>query len=92
MPKYKAGVAGPIPLEDGRVVTADQGPFDLELPTAVEGEFSHDLDLIERGVIVATDEPVASAPVVAAPAAPAAQSTTPAAGATTAASGQKAGE
>ena len=60
MPKYKAGVAGPVPLADGRVITADQGEFELEVSSP------HDKDLVERGVIVlagdeseATGEPEA---------------------------------
>jgi hypothetical protein len=66
MPQYQAGVAGPIPLEDGRVVTAEQGPFELEVSAP------HDEDLVERGVIVLVGE---SAPEE--PAAPAAPATTP---------------
>lgn len=45
MPRYKAGVAGPIPLEDGRVVT-DAAPFELEVTTP------HDQELVDRGVIL----------------------------------------
>jgi hypothetical protein len=77
MPTYQAGVAGPIPLEDGRVVTAEQGSFELEVTTP------HDEDLVERGVIVAVPAEAAAAAV--------SPSTSPAAGATTAASGEKAG-
>jgi hypothetical protein len=77
MPRYTAGVAGPIPLEDGRVVTAEQGPFDLEVDTP------HDEDLVDRGVIVAAPAEPAQAAIP--------QSTSPPAGATTAASGEKAG-
>ncbi|HSZ70247.1 MAG TPA: hypothetical protein VK756_07785 [Solirubrobacteraceae bacterium] len=51
MPRFKAGVAGPISLEDGRVVTAEQGPFDLDITTP------HDQDLLDRGVIVASADP-----------------------------------
>jgi hypothetical protein len=94
MPRFKAGIAGPIPLADGRVVTADQGEFELE-PQDVEGgepELApHDADLIERGAIVLSEvvrdeggsegvEP--KAPV---------KSTPPAAPGVPAASGEKAG-
>jgi hypothetical protein len=67
MPRFKCGVTGPVPLADGRVVTADDGPFDLDIPTAEDGEWSHDQDLVDRGVIVPVeaaapaDKPVAAA-------------------------------
>jgi hypothetical protein len=81
MPSYKAGVAGPIPLADGRVATAEQGEFEIE-PLEGESELTpHDADLIERGVIVlAGDEP--QAPV---------KSTPPAAPGVPADNGEKAG-
>jgi hypothetical protein len=50
MPRYKAGVVGPIPLEDGRVVTAEDGPFDLDVASV------HDQDLLDRGAIVGAEE------------------------------------
>jgi hypothetical protein len=89
MPRYTAGVAGPISLSDGRVVTAEQGPFELDVTTP------HDEDLVERGVIVAAAEasdpdastPAPSAPATSAPASAPVPSTPPAAGATS-----KAGE
>lgn len=81
MPSYKAGVAGPIPLADGRVVTADQGEFELEVSSP------HDADLVERGVIVlAVDEPEATEPE-----ATTVKSTPPAAPGVPADSGEKAG-
>jgi hypothetical protein len=80
MPSYKAGVAGPIPLADGRVVTAEQGEVELEVDSP------HDADLIERGVIVlAEGEPQAPEPP-----APV-KSTPPAAPGVPADSGEKAG-
>ena len=77
MATYAAGVAGPIPLEDGRNVTADQGPFELDVT------HPHDQDLVDRGVIVAVDpqEPPESPP--------AKQPATPAGGDTSAGSGEK---
>lgn len=81
MPSYKAGVAGPIPLADGRVVTAEQGEFELEVDSP------HDTDLVERGVIVLAEgeprPPESPAPV---------KSTPPVAPGVPADSGEKAGE
>lgn len=75
MPLFKAGVAGPIPIADGRVVTAEQGPFEMEIATP------HDEDLLERGVIVLVEEP--TPPASSAP--PAAPANTKPAGSSTAA-------
>jgi hypothetical protein len=77
MPTYKVGVAGPVPLEDGRVVTAEQGPFELEITAP------HDEDLLDRGVILLAAGAPAD-PKAPAPPAPV-QTPTPAAG-------EKAGE
>jgi hypothetical protein len=89
MSLYKAGQAGPIPLQDGRVVTAEQGDFELEISSP------HDADLAQRGVIVPAETAPVEPPVetVVAPAPP--QTTAPAAGepqTTPPAAGEKAGE
>lgn len=76
MPTYQAGVAGPIPLEDGRVICAEQGPFELEVTTP------HDAELVERGVIVPCAAEAVEPPVVH-------KATSPAVGATTAVAGEK---
>ena len=46
MPRFKVGVGGPVPLEDGRVLTAEDGPFELEIKKP------HDQELVDRGVLV----------------------------------------
>jgi hypothetical protein len=61
MPRYKCGQVGPVPLEDGRVVTHEES-FELD------GEISeHDQALIENGTIILEDEPVQSAAKTQAP-------------------------
>jgi hypothetical protein len=100
MSTFTAGVAGSIPLSDGRVVCAEQGQFELDVQTP------HDWDLYQRGVIVPLEgetvveptsqtedsEPEAKAPVEPAPVAQAPTPPSPPAGATTSAgSGEKAG-
>ncbi len=84
MTTFAAGVAGPIPLEDGRVVTAEQGPFELDVATP------HDEDLVERGVIVAVENEQTEQEQKPPASQPAQKPATPAAGAdTTAGSGEK---
>ena len=76
MALYTAGVAGPISLSDGRVVTAEHGIFELDVETP------HDEGLVDRGVIVEAAQPENAPAESKAPAAPAATTPAPAAGAT----------
>jgi hypothetical protein len=75
MSLFTAGIDGPISLSSGRVVTAEDGPFEYEVKTP------HDEDLVERGVLIEAALPAPAAPATPTPAAPE-STTTPAAGAT----------
>jgi len=53
MPQYKAGVVGPIPLEDGRIVT-DVELFELTITSP------HDQALVDEGTIVQVTQPTST--------------------------------